>query len=123
MFEGYKGKVIHFIGGINEYLGELDQSSALSENWIRIYNPVLVRFVTRGVETGLMVERLGGPGEAYEKFVDLWLPDTLRYEVRVLREDGHLYATYIKQREMPRIENIVLPGTPEIQRVKPKNRQ
>lgn len=117
MFEGYKGKIVHFIGGIHEYLGEiqwLDQTG-----WLRISNPVLARAHTQGKEAGLYLERLGGPGEVYAKWVDLYIPlGQSLMEVRILMEGSSLHNAYMKQVNQPKIENIIIPGAVDQLKVK-----
>jgi len=129
MFEGYKGKIVHVIGGMHDFMGEIDAfcsevkddngySSIIGDGkhpngdgWIRIKNPCLVKTVEQKNAVGELISKLGGPQDVYEAFVDLYIPpgESL-VEIRVLNENGGLHEAYMKQIKQPKIENIVVPG-------------
>jgi len=108
----YKGEVVHFIGGLTEFLGELDQTEHPNGvNWYRIKNPCIV--FTRNNEQMKRVETvvalLSGPQKAYRRFVDIRIPPDSILEIRVLDKNGALYKHYYDEvnRIMP--EKIILP--------------
>jgi len=96
--EVYKGKVVHIVGaGASDYMGRIDDSPhPLGWGWVRILDPCIVRIrvANQTVETG--VSRLGGPEQAYEMSVDVFIGD-LSIEIRTLREGGELMASYERQ--------------------------
>jgi hypothetical protein len=108
----YKGEVIHFIGGIHEFIGEVEVGPPMDHGrWYRIKNPcqsfVKQNEVQKRVDT--IITSLAGPRKIYRKFVDLYVSHDMPLEIRVLDKNGELYKVY--QQEVNRItpENIILP--------------
>uniref|UniRef100_A0A6M3III3 Uncharacterized protein n=1 Tax=viral metagenome TaxID=1070528 RepID=A0A6M3III3_9ZZZZ len=108
----YKAEIIHFIGGLTEFVGELDQSEHPNGlNWYRIRNPCII-FTRENKEMkriDTVVALLSGPQKVYRKFVDIRIPEDSILEIRVLDKNGALYEHYSKEvnRIMP--EKIILP--------------
>lgn len=94
----YNGQIIHFSGGINEYIGELDQAPhKMGKNWYRINNPCMIREVQtqQGMQTRLMA--IQGVGNFYKRFVDIRVPDDSIVEIRVVDKEGDLVEAYRKE--------------------------
>lgn len=110
MLEAYKGKIVHIMGGIHDFMGEIEDSPN-GDGWIRIKNPCLVKTIEQKGAVGELISKLGGPQDIYENFVDLYIPpgESL-LEIRVLNENGGLHEAYMKQINQPKIERLVVPG-------------
>jgi hypothetical protein len=109
----YNGEIIHFIGGLTEYIGEMDQGQhPMGKGWYRIKNPAWVLTTSDGNDKlHTVVGRLGGPQHAYRKFVDIFIPEQSLIEIRVLEKDSDLYKFYLKEVNRPKSELIHLPGS------------
>lgn len=114
MFEEYKGKVVHIIGGIHDFMGVIENFPELHPNglgWFRIKNPCLIKTVEQKNSVGELISKLGGPQCVYENFVDIYIPPgESMIEIRVVDVEGGLYEAYTKQLNQPKIKNIVVPG-------------
>ena len=115
----YRDEVIHFIGGVHDYLGELDQSEhPMGKHWYRIKKPCLI-FRQEDAANKKMtqaVASLAGPQKAYLKYVDIYVPPESIMEIRTLDKNGKLYEIYKQEAErvapslihMP--DSSILPG-------------
>lgn len=113
MFEGYKGKIVHVIGGLHDFMGEIDTGPGNGNGWIRINNPCLVQSVQKKNEVGELISKMGGPQRVYEDHVDIYIPPGQSIlEIRVLKEGGGLHHAYMKQINQPKIDRLVVPGMP-----------
>ncbi len=93
----YKNEIIHFIGGLTPFLGELKQGDHPNgPSWYRIVNPCLVRVVQQTKESAPEVEvlTLEGSENNYRKFVDIRIPEDSIMEIRPLDKGGKLYKMY-----------------------------
>lgn len=94
----YAGEIIHFIGGMTPFLGELDQGDHPNgPNWYRIKNPCLIKLVPS--ETGpktakIDVTTLEGDNNYYRKYVDIRIPPDSILEIRTLDKKGEFYKMY-----------------------------
>jgi len=115
IFDKFKpGDIVHLIGGITEYAGEI---SLISEEkmgyWVSIKNPCILMMVQKGNQMLSTLSILGGPEYVYEHHVILYLPKDSLIEIRVLDREGGLYALYKKQAATPKYEGVLdLPGSP-----------
>lgn len=103
--ELYKDKIIHFIGGIHEYVGTIefffDENGVQQEhpngpNWIRLNNPCRYRLEPADKE-GFVKERLfriQRDDKAYEPHVDIYSPIDSLKEIIILEEEGSLFKLY-----------------------------
>jgi len=117
----YKGEIIHFIGGITEYIGELDQTEhPKGTGWYRIKNPCY--FVQQkspdGKSITLGVSRIWGVDKLYRKYVDLYCPPDSLIEIRTLDKNGGLYKSYMNQLERPSLDKIIPPTGADLQAVR-----
>jgi hypothetical protein len=104
----YKEEVIHFIGGMNEYLGVMDQTEhSNGKGWYRILDACHIGFDPERKAT--RVTRLGGPKHVYRSFVDIYIPPDSIMEVRALDKKGELYNVWRKAITQPKADRIVLP--------------
>ncbi len=122
--QNYKDEIVHFRGGINEYIGELLQEDHPSgPGWYRILNPCSVIQVKKGNETGMGIARIWGMDKLYQKHVDIYCPSDSLMEIRVLDKEGSLYKSYQQELERPERSLIVTPGEADIRMIKSqKNR-
>uniref|UniRef100_A0A6M3IY78 Uncharacterized protein n=1 Tax=viral metagenome TaxID=1070528 RepID=A0A6M3IY78_9ZZZZ len=109
----YNDEVIQLIGGVNDFIGKLDQSEhPLGDRWFRIKDPCLVfnREDPAHKRMTTVVARLSGPdGKSYRNFVDVYIPLTDPVEIRVLDKDGPLCKVYIEERDRKAPTNIIIP--------------
>ena len=95
----YNDEIIQIIGGLNDYAGELDQTEHPNgPGWYRIKEPCLV-YVEANPQTGKLTNRIrrfvGPPGDPdYRNYVDVYIPDCVQMEIRVLVKDGRMYKVY-----------------------------
>ena len=110
----YNGEVIHFIGGVHDYLGELDQSEhPMGSDWYRIKNPCIT-FQQQDPQTQKLnnvVASMAGPNKAYQKFVDIRVPPDSIMEIRVLDKKGDLYKVYKQESERVAPSLIHMPSS------------
>jgi len=109
----YNDEIIEFSGGINSYIGKLEQSKhPQGPGWYRIIDPCLV-IQKEGLETKQIkntIATIWGPQKNFRKFVDIYVPPDSIMEVKVLDKDGELYKFYQTEisRKAPNL--IVLPS-------------
>jgi hypothetical protein len=105
----YKEQVIHFKGGINEWMGELDQAPhKMGKNWYRINNPVMIRYLGDG---RLGLTAIQGPDNMYKKFIDIRVPEDSILEILTVDREGGLYKAYIKESAREKSNIIVSPNS------------
>ncbi|MCK4716978.1 MAG: hypothetical protein KAT54_09250, partial [Candidatus Marinimicrobia bacterium] len=91
-FKMYNDEIIQFFGGINQYIGELDQSKhPLGAGWYRIKNPCCPYTEQKGDGVTVSLSRIWGIDKLYRKFVDIYCPQDSLIEIRVLDKHGGLY--------------------------------
>jgi len=107
----YQNEIIHFTGGINEYIGELDQTEhPLGEGWIRIKNPCEVIYgEKKGQGKVRLLLRIWGVKKDYRRFVDIYCPPDSLKEIRVLDKDGEVYKVYKRELDRPSLDLIKAP--------------
>lgn len=104
----YKGKIVHIVGMLSSYVGELDQDEHPNgEDWIRIKNPCSMKITG---SNQLMISKLGGVENMYRPYVDIKMPPDVAFEVRVVDKASVLYEAYIAQITQKKREHIVTPG-------------
>ena len=107
----YKGEVIHFIGGLTEYIGQLEMSEHLNgKGWYRLNDPCVLVHEKKGEEVRTRISRLGGPKRVYRRFVDIFIPDAYPMEIRVLDKNNELYNVYFEAVNQVVPDRIVLPN-------------
>lgn len=108
----YKDEVIHFTGGVHEYVGQLDQAThKMGKNWYRILNPCLLVNQTAPdgrQRTGLMA--IQGQGDFFKRYVDIRIPDDSIIEIRTLDKGGDLYEAWEKEHQRKKSKIIQAPG-------------
>lgn len=113
----YKGQIIHFNGGINAYVGELDQANHKNgENWYRIINPCEVRYKAEpnGL-TRMGLSAIWGNGDFFKHFIDIKVPDESIIEIRIVDKEGDLYEAYKKEIKRKKSKIIQVPSNMTIQ--------
>ena len=106
----YQGEIIHFAGGMNEYIGELDQSKhPLGKGWCRIKNPCTVNLVQDGKTVNRIISRIWGVEKLYRKFIDIYCPPDSLMEIRVVDKDGKIYKVYKQELDRPDLNLIKAP--------------
>ncbi len=111
----YNNEIIHFCGGMREYIGKLEQSEhPAGEGWIRILDPALMRYTQdeKGVQFNVM--RIWGEDHLYRRFVDIYCPSDSLKEIKVLDKNGGLYKTYQKELGRVSLNRIIAPGAADI---------
>lgn len=103
----YKGQVVQFIGGPQEYLGELEEHP--TPGWVRIKNPCMIGPKREGDMVRVMIVKHGGHQKAYRPYVDIWIPGDSIVEIRPLHPKGEMFKIYQKEIGRPDIENIIIP--------------
>jgi len=117
----YAGKVVHVIGGISEYIGELaDHPMNEGEfcGWIRIKNPCLVQLHTD--EAGsikIRLMRIGGVQGNYRDRVDMHFPKDTFLEIRELMKSGTLCQAYRNELERPVLDKIIDPNAVDFKKI------
>ena len=95
----YNDEIIQIIGGLNDYVGKLDQTPhPMGPGWYRIQDPCLV-FLREDVKNKRMttvVSNFSGPvgQNNYRKFVDVYIPPDCQMEIRVIDKKGKLHEFY-----------------------------
>jgi hypothetical protein len=109
----YNDTIIQVAGGLNDYIGKLDQAPhPMGEGWYRIKEPCMV-FTredpkSRSIQNVIMPLK-GRPGdENYRNYVDIRIPDTMPMEIRTLQIDGPMYKIYIQEMNRKK-SNIIIP--------------
>ena len=111
--KSYKGEIVHFIGGIHEFIGELQQDEhPLGPGWYRIKNACLtfVRQNEKEKRLDTVVAAIDGPNKAYRTFVDFYLSPDMPIEIRVLDKNGGLYKFYNEEVNRIKADRIIIPG-------------
>ncbi len=103
----YKGKIVHIVGMLSSYIGELQQGEHENgEDWIRIHNPCGLKITNNQ----LIIAKLGGVENMYLPYVDIKMPPDIAFEVRVVDKASVLYDKYIEQITQEKREHIVTPN-------------
>lgn len=107
----YENKVVHFTGGIKEYIGRLFQGKHPNgKGWWRINEPCQVVVVQKGEELiSVSLARIWGMDKLYEKHIDIYCPEDFLMEIKVLDESGGIYKTYLKEIGRPDRSLILSP--------------
>lgn len=117
--EVYKGKIVHFIGGIHEYVGELDtKTHPNGTGWFRLLNPCFYMIQKKGQDYIVSLLRLWNVDKAYERYVDLFIPADSLVEIRELDETGQLYKSYKTELSKPSLDLIVAPTGEDLRNIK-----
>jgi len=106
----YKGEVVHIIGGIQEYIGEIEEGDHKNGiGWHRINNACLTfkRVYDNDKKIHTVVSALRG----YRKFVDQYIPPDLPIEVLTLDKNDELYKVYKKEINQVKTSHIILPNS------------
>ena len=109
----YKDEVVHFSGGLNDYVGMLEIMSveAGGGRWCRIHEPCLL-FQMKSPTTrqlqNVLTYMCGAP-KNYHPYVDIFIPRDSIIEVRVLDKKGQMFDVYKREisRKAPNL--IVVP--------------
>lgn len=108
----YKNQIIHFSGGIQDWVGELDQTPhKMGENWYRILNPCMI--IKKKNAQGQLVEALvaiQGTGNFYKQYIDIRVPVESILEIRTVDKEGQLYKAYLKESAREPSQLIVPPN-------------
>lgn len=110
----YNSDIIQLSGGLNDYVGELEQSNhPMGEGWYRINKPCII-FTRENPATkqiqNVIVPMKGIPGqEAYRNYVDVRIPDTMAMEIRALDKEGPMYKLYMQEINRKK-SSIILPN-------------
>ncbi len=108
----YSDEIIHFIGGIHEYLGRLGEGEhPMGDDWFSIKDPCLTWMHQNEAEKRLdtVVASLWGPHKVYRRYVNFRIPPECPIEIRELDKNGSLYGYYQKTINMPTEGKIILP--------------
>jgi len=101
------------MGGINQFIGRLDPSEHPNgPNWYRINDPCLT-FQKENAELKRIdnvVAEMSGPGKAYRKFVDVYIPQDCHVEIRVLDKSGKLFEVYDSEIKRIKPDRIIIPN-------------
>lgn len=115
----YPGKIINIIGGVHEYVGELDTlPHPFGPNWYRIREAcqVTVGQNEQGQPVRL-VSCIDGYKNDYRRYVDIRIPEDSIIEVREVNPDGALYKVYKNQLNQVKLDKIVAPDASDLQNV------
>lgn len=111
----YKDEIIHFFGGVQNYLGQLDQSEHPNgPGWYRIKNPCNLYISQDKDVVRTQITRIWGVDKFYRKFVDIYCPLDSIMEIRVLDKEGGLYKSYMKELDRPDLNLIKSPTDEDI---------
>ena len=111
----YKDEIVHFSGGIHDYIGSLETSGkeAGGGQWFRIHEPCLTftqdnpALKTRKNIIALMS---GAPGARnYHNYVDIYIPQDSIIEIRVLDKNGDMFRIYRQEVERKPPNMIIVP--------------
>jgi hypothetical protein len=109
----YRDEIIQLTGGVNDYVGKLDQTNhPMGEGWYRINEPCII--FTRENPASKQIQNVivpmkGIPGqEAYRNYVDVRIPDTMAMEIRTLDKEGPMYRLYMQEINRKK-SSIILP--------------
>jgi len=108
----YKDEIILFSGGINDWVGELDQAPHKNgKNWYRIKRPC--RLLSIPKPNGDIEQRLiavQGSGNFYKRYVDIRVPEDSIIEILTLDKSGTVYKGYVRESVREKSKIIVQPG-------------
>lgn len=108
LVRAYIGKVIHFVGGVNQFVGRLDFLGIdVYGLFLKIINPCLCYVNDKGI--GL--SKLGGEMEIFEPHVLIYQPADKAFEIREVTADGDLAKAYWKEVNRKKPQYIVAPGS------------
>ena len=119
--KNYPGKVIHIIGGVREYIGEMGPlPHPNGPNWYRINNACQVIHTTRKNtnESVRLIQAIDGPQRDYEKYADLRIPEDSIIEITILNPKGNLHNLYKKEINAVKMDRIVAPGAADLEAIK-----
>lgn len=112
----YKNEIIHFSGGMHDYIGELDSTPhPWGEGWIRIKNPCEVVYQKNkqgGIDKILI--RIWGVKKEYRRFVDIYCPPDSLKEIRVVDKEGEIYKVYRKEVDRASLDLIKAPTSADL---------
>jgi len=113
MFKNYKEQIVHVIGGMNEYVGELDTAPHKNgSNWIRIKNPCKVNYMhDKAGSQAIRLMSMYNSGTLYKQYVDIRLPDDPALEILTLLKDGDLMKNYLSQVTREKSAIIQMPNS------------
>ena len=107
----YNDEVVQVMGGMNDYVGVLDQREhPLGKEWMRIKEPCLIfqRENPQTKQLGNVIVYMPGMRKTYRKYVDIRIPADMPMEIRTVDKNGDLYKVY--QAEISRKPSrIILP--------------
>ncbi len=110
----YNDEIIQISGGMNDFIGKLDQTlHPMGENWYRIKDPCIT-FMQKNEEKKVLqtvIARMSGPpgAIAFRKFVDIRIPECDPVEIRVVDKKGPLYKYYKEEIDRKEPSNIIVP--------------
>lgn len=115
MIGSYVGKVVHFVGGVNQFIGRLDSIDvAVYGLFLRITNPCLC-FVN---EKGIGLSKLGGELDVFEPHVMIYQPADKPFEIREVTPGNDLAKAYFKEASRKKSEIIAAPGSVDVASLK-----
>jgi hypothetical protein len=115
MIGNYIGKVIHFVGGINQYVGRLDAIEVLLYgDMFIITNPCLC-FIS---DKGIGLSKLGGELDVFEPHVMIYQPADKPFEIREVTPGNDLAKAYFKEASRKKSEIIAAPGSVDVASLK-----
>ena len=115
----YKDEIVHFFGGLNDYIGELDQTGhPMGPGWYRIKNPCCLQTKQDGDTLRVGITRIWGVDKMYRKYVDIYCPRDSLMEVRVLDKNGGLYKAYMNELGRPDLNLIKSPTSEDIRAIR-----
>ena len=107
----YNEEIVQLSGGMNDYIGKLDQTDhPRGPGWYRIKDPCLVFVREHPTEKKLqrIVTNMAGPAgsRSFRKFVDVYIPDCAPMEIKVLDKSGPLHKFY--REEIDRKKGLII---------------
>lgn len=116
----YKNEVIHFIGGMQPYIGRLDEKAHPNgPGWYRILEPCTYQAVEDQQNNRIraMMTRIWGLDKLYLHYIDVYCPSDSLMEIRVLDQNGALYKQYKDTLAKPSLSKIVAPSSADVRAI------
>ena len=110
----YKDEVVQFLGGANEYVGQLETLSVEScgGKWYRIHEPCLIFQQDNPAlkrRQNILAYMCGAP-KNYHNYVDIFIPRDSIIEIRTLDKKGDMFKIYRQEVDRKAPSLVVVPN-------------
>lgn len=121
--KNYPGKVIYILGGMREYIGEMDTlPHPNGENWYRIKNACeVIHTEIKEGKRARIVSAIDGPQKDFKKHVDIRIPEDSIMEILEVNPEGNIHKIYKQELTRVKMDRIVAPDAADIHSIMGKS--